>query len=128
MLFSLTNRNSSAGPSPAAILAGLLCWASSVSADNADAPAVGRLDPIVVTAKKRPEPVADEVLTKRVQAAMHSNAYFNDEHVTVSTKNGVVTLEGVVYDDWDVRTAMRIARKIAGVRRVVSDFYVPDGT
>jgi BON domain len=128
MLFPFTNRNSSAGPSAAAVLASMLCWASSVSADNAGAPAVGHLDPIVVTAKRRPEPVADEVLTKRVEAAMHANAYFNDEHVTVYIKNGVVTLEGVVYDDWDVRTAMRIARKIAGVRRVVSDFYVPDGT
>lgn len=127
-MFSFTDRNSSAGLFPAAILAGMLCWASPVSADNAGAPAVGSLDPIVVTAKRRPLPVADEVLTKRVEAAMHSNAYFFDEHVTVSTKNGVVTLEGVVYDDWDVRTAMRIARKIAGVKRVVSDFYVPDGT
>ena len=85
-----------------------------------------RLDPIVVTAKKRQDRVADEVLSKRA-GCLALNPYFNDEHVTVTIKNGVVTLEGVVFDDWDVRTAIRIARKIAGVRRVVTDFYVPDG-
>jgi osmotically-inducible protein OsmY len=40
----------------------------------------------------------------------------------------VVTLQGIVFDDWDMRTAMRIAKKIPGVKRVVTDFYVPDGT
>jgi hypothetical protein len=111
---------------PGAILGGLICWCMPAGADTPAAPA-DRLDPIVVTAKKRQDRVADEVLTKNVEVALHSNPYFNDEHVTVTIKNGVVTLEGIVYDDWDVRTAMRIAKKIAGVRRVVTDFYVPDG-
>lgn len=48
--------------------------------------------------------------------------------VTVTIKNGVVTLQGIVFDDWDVRTGVRIAKKIPGVKRVVTDFYVPDGT
>jgi hypothetical protein len=110
-----------------AMLGAWVCWATPAGADTPSAPALDRLDPIVVTAKKRQERVADEVLTKSVQLALHSNPYFNDEHVTVTIKNGVVTLEGIVFDDWDVRTAIRIARKIAGVRRVITDFYVPDG-
>jgi len=77
--------------------------------------------------RKRPEPVPDDVLTGRVQAALKSEPFFYDEHVTVSIKNGVVTLEGIVFDEWDVHRAMRIARKIAGVKRVVTDFYIPDG-
>jgi osmotically-inducible protein OsmY len=110
-----------------AILGGwVFFWSTPAGADPLGSQA-DRLDPIVVTAKKRQDRVADEVLTKNVQVALHSNPYFNDEHVTVTIKNGVVTLEGIVYDDWDVRTAIRIARKIAGVRRVVTDFYVPDG-
>jgi BON domain len=115
------------GALPGAILGGLLCWCMPAGADTPGAPAAVRLDPIVVTAKKRQDRVADEVLTKNVEVALHSNPVFNDEHVTVTIKNGVVTLEGIVYDDWDVRTAIRIARRIAGVRRVVTDFYVPDG-
>jgi osmotically-inducible protein OsmY len=111
-----------------AILGGwVFFWSTPAGADTLGAQAGDRLDPIVVTAKKRQDRVADEVLTKNVQVALHSNPYFNDEHVTVTIKNGVVTLEGIVFDDWDVRTAIRIARKIAGVRRVVTDFYVPDG-
>jgi osmotically-inducible protein OsmY len=111
-----------------AILGGWVCWSVPAGADTLGAQAGDRLDPIVVTAKKRQDRVADDVLTENVQVALHSNPYFNDEHVTVTIKNGVVTLQGIVFDDWDVRTAIRIARKIAGVRRVVTDFYVPDGT
>jgi hypothetical protein len=111
----------------AAMLGAWICWLTPARADNPPAPAVGRLDPIVVTAKKRADPVADEVLTRRVEAALHAEPFFNDDHVTVTIKNGIVTLEGVVFDDWDVRIAMRAARRIPGVKRVVTDFYVPDG-
>jgi hypothetical protein len=127
MAFLSANRNSFIKALLGAILAGWVYWSTPAGADPLGAAAVDHLDPIVVTAKKRQDRVADEVLTKNVQVALHSNPYFNDEHVTVTIKNGVVTLEGIVYDDWDVRTAIRIARKIAGVRRVVTDFYVPDG-
>ncbi|MGA2838874.1 MAG: BON domain-containing protein [Steroidobacteraceae bacterium] len=109
------------------LLAGLACWATSVSAGNLAAPGVHRLETIVVTAKRRPDPVADEKLTKQVEAALHSDPYFFDEHVTVTVKNGVALLEGVVFDEWDERQAIRIAKKIAGVKRVVTDFDIPDG-
>jgi hypothetical protein len=120
-------RNSCVGALPGAVLGGWLCGATPVCADVPASPAASRLEQIVVTAKKHPVSVPDEVLTKEVQVALKSNPFFLDDHVTVTIKNGVVTLEGVVFDDWDVRTAIRIARKIAGVRRVVTDFYVPDG-
>lgn len=105
----------------------MFCLAGPVFAQNAAAP-MSRLDPIVVTAKKRADPAADESTRRHVEAALHSDAFFYDEHVTVTIKNGVVTLQGIVFDDWDVRSAVRIAKKIPGVRRVVTDFYVPDGT
>jgi osmotically-inducible protein OsmY len=81
----------------------------------------------VVTAQRRTAVVPDEVVKTHVESALHDDRYFLDTHVTVTVKNGVVYLEGVVFDDWDVRNARRIARRIQGVRRVVSDFYVPDG-
>jgi osmotically-inducible protein OsmY len=110
-----------------ALTLGLACWATSVSAGAAATPPAGRLDTVVVTAQKKWDPAVDEKLTQQVAAALHNDRYFLDEHVTVTVKNGVAYLEGIVFDDWDVRVARRIARKIPGVRRVVTDFYVPDG-
>jgi osmotically-inducible protein OsmY len=79
-------------------------------AQNAAAP-MSRLDPIVVTAKKRADPAADESTRRHVAEALHSDAFFYDEHVTVTIRNGVVTLQGIVFDDWDVRTAMPSPKK-----------------
>ena len=42
-------------------------------------------------------------------------------------KNGVLTLHGIVFDDWDLRDALRIARKVAGVQRVVNDLEIKLG-
>lgn len=112
-----------------AILAGWLGWTMTASADNAATPPASAttLDAIVVTAKKRPEPVPDEKLTEQVAVALHSDPFFYDEHVTVTVKNGVVLLEGVVFDDSDVTDAVRIAKRIPGVKHVVTDLYIPDG-
>ena len=41
---------------------------------------------------------------------MRSDPYFLDEHVTVRVKNGVVILEGIVFDAWDLSMASRISR------------------
>ncbi|MGO9996070.1 MAG: BON domain-containing protein [Steroidobacteraceae bacterium] len=126
-VFQFANRTFLVRAPPGAMLAAWLCWAVAASADNAPVPSARTLDAIVVTAKRRPDPVVDEKLTQQVAAALHSDPYFYDEHVTVTVKNGVVRLEGVVFDDSDVFDAVRIARRIAGVRRVVTDFYIPDG-
>jgi osmotically-inducible protein OsmY len=69
------------------------------------------LEPIVVTAKRLPEAVPDEVVKTRVETALHNDPYFYDEHVTVTVKNGVVRLEGIVFDVGDIQDARRIIRK-----------------
>jgi osmotically-inducible protein OsmY len=51
--------------------------------------------------------------------ALRANPYAFHEHVTVTTKDGVVTLSGFVLDVWDLFTLKRIARKTAGVKRLV---------
>jgi osmotically-inducible protein OsmY len=110
------------------ILVGIAWAAAPVSADeSARAQPARPLDSIVVTAKKRSDPAVDEAVRKDVEAALHSDPYFYDEHVTVTTKNGVVTLTGIVFDDGDLRAAIRIARRIAGVRRVVNDLEIKLG-
>ena len=69
----------------------------------------------------------DEELRQRVTAALHSDPYFYDEHVSVSVEKGVVVLRGFVASDWDLRDAIRIARKAAGDRRVIDDLSIKQG-
>ena len=87
------------------------------------------LDPIFVTAKKRAAPVPDDVVTKQVEAALTDDPYLAISFLHVTTKNGVVELEGWVPEDWDTRMAMRIVKKIPGVKRVVNGLDIAlDGT
>jgi hypothetical protein len=74
-----------------------------------------------------PNVAADQELSQRVTAALHSDPYFYDEHVNVSVKNGVVVLHGFVASEWDLRDALRIAGKAAGDRRVIDDLSIEQG-
>jgi hypothetical protein len=110
--------------SSTAVFAVLAVPAFLARADNLAAPPSTRLEEIVVTAKKRPDPVADEKLKNQVEEALHADAYFYGEHVTVTINNGIATLRGLVFDDWEMRSAVRISRKIPGVKRVVNDLEI----
>jgi osmotically-inducible protein OsmY len=103
-----------------AILAGLAACASAW-ADEARAPANAPLQAIVVRAKKVPVVLPDAEVKEHVEAAMHADPYFLDEHVTITVKNGTVILEGIVSDPWDLLHATRIARKIPGVKSVFNN-------
>jgi len=81
------------------------------------------LKEIVVTGIKQ-RSADDEKLNDEVKTAMKSDRYFYDYHVAVDTKNGVVTLRGLVFDDWDVRAAIRISKRIPGVKRVVNQLEI----
>ena len=80
----------------------------------------------MVTGKRVPVIVPDAVLKERVEDAMRSDPYFLDEHVTVRVKNGVVILEGIVFDAWDLSMASRISRKIPGVKSVFNAIEIHD--
>jgi osmotically-inducible protein OsmY len=97
--------------------------ASAVPAASADV----RLNEVVVTAKRQPDPAADARLAVQVESALAADAYFNSEHVSVTVLNGVATLHGIIFDDWDLRNAIRISRRIPGVRRVVNDLEIKLG-
>lgn len=71
--------------------------------------------------------VPDAEVRDRVQLALHDDPYFYDGHVEVSVDDGVVHLHGLVFSDWDLRVAMRIARKAAGDRRVINDLTIVQG-
>jgi osmotically-inducible protein OsmY len=74
-----------------------------------------------------PNVAADEQLRQRVTAALHSDPYFYDEHVSVSVEKGAVVLRGFVTSDWDIRDALRIAGKAAGKSRVIDDLTIEEG-
>jgi len=73
-------------------------------------------DEVVVTAE-RP---SDAQVTRRVMAALQQDPYVFADHVTVTTENGVVRLEGVMTDLHDMLRVLRLARRIAGKGRVVN--------
>jgi osmotically-inducible protein OsmY len=103
----------------AAILSTLAYWATSVAADQARVSGVPAT--IVVTGQK---PVADEEVKQQVETALHTDPYFYDGHVTVTVINGVVHLQGVVFDNSDMQAARRISKKIAGAKRVVNELEI----
>jgi osmotically-inducible protein OsmY len=71
--------------------------------------------------------VPDAEVRDRVQLALHDDPYFYDGHVEVSVDDGVVHLHGLVFSDWDLRDAMRIASKAAGNRRVIDNLTLIQG-
>jgi osmotically-inducible protein OsmY len=71
--------------------------------------------------------IADADLRDSVQFALRSDPYFYDGHVQVTVDHGVVHLRGLVFSDWDLRDAMRIASKAAGDRTVVDNLTIVEG-
>ena len=68
--------------------------------------------------------VSDEKLAQQVQQALRSDPYIDDSHITVSVRNGVVTLEGIVLDHSDLLAALRISGRISGVKALVDDLQL----
>ena len=97
-----------------------------IGAENAP----GTVDPGSVAAPRDADSqaAADEALRKRVQDALLANRYVNVRHVTVSVEKGHVILKGFVYNDWDLRDTLKIARTAAGDVPVVNDLSIKTGT
>jgi osmotically-inducible protein OsmY len=113
------------GAIAAALVATLGCWSAAARADDAGARAANSLDVIVVTAKRVPEVVPDEVVKTRVETVLHDDPYFYDEHVIITVKNGVVHLQGIVFDAQDMQTVRRIIRiRVSGVKRLVNELEI----
>jgi osmotically-inducible protein OsmY len=107
-----------------AALAGL----SSAPAQTARTPRSERGTPeIVITATRE----ADEAVTAKVVQVLHDDPYIFADHVTVTTENGIVRVEGIIGDAGERYRIMRLCRRIPGARRVVDALEVmnndPDG-
>ena len=106
------------------MLTGLACCATATAANLVGAGGFPLLKEIVVEGTKHPESAADAQLNKQVETAMRSDRYFYNDHVTATTRDGVVVLRGLVFDEWDVRTAIRISKRVAGVKRVINQLEI----
>ena len=105
----------------------LLGLAMRVGAQNADTPASTQPVSITVPSTQSADSIANAKLAKRVKDALHSDPYFNDEHVTVSVENGDIVLHGFVSSEWDLRDAIRIAGRAAGDKRVIDNLSLKLG-
>jgi hypothetical protein len=70
--------------------------------------------------------LADEALTAKVVQVLKDDPYIYANHINVVTENGVVRLQGVVLDLYDLRRALALARRAAGKRRVLNEIeFIP---
>src|SRR5271155_5523747 len=96
----------------------LLCGSLTTLGVSAAAPAA---------AAPQPQSEADEALRQRVVLSLHEAPYFYDGHVDVSIEKGNVVLRGLVFSDWDLRDAIRIATKAAEGRHVIDNLSLVQG-
>lgn len=71
--------------------------------------------------------VKTEQLRNRVATALHADPYLLDEHIDVTVEKGAIVLRGFVFSAWDLRQAVRVARKAAGQTRVVDEMSIKEG-
>ena len=109
-----------------ALVCGFGGYASQAGAQTAGSPAAGRSNGAGVSSVHGTE-AADRKLQKQVAAALHANPYLDDKHISISVERGVVVLGGLVFDDWDVRKALRTARKASGDSPVVDSLSIEQG-
>lgn len=75
-MFGAASRPSHVNACRAVLLGGLAYWAAPVRADNLHPPEAAPSKTIVVTAKRRSDPLADEQVRKHVELALHSGPLF----------------------------------------------------
>ena len=87
----------------AACAALLGCWAIPAAAQHAPGSNRDALQEITVTARKVFK--TDAEMTEQVETALHSDRYIFSEHVSITSKNGVVTLHGMSFFNQDLEGA-----------------------
>ena len=87
-----------------------------------------KLPEVVIEAKRQ---AADEQVTRQVQKTLTEDPWIFSDHITVTTRNGVVRVEGIVGDTGELFRVLRLCRRIPGARRVVDALEImhndPDG-
>lgn len=78
---------------------------------------------VVVTGTR----LTNEAVTAKVVQALRADPHVFADHMSVVTENGVVKLQGIAIDLWDLQQALRLARRVAGGRRVVNEIELMVG-
>jgi osmotically-inducible protein OsmY len=111
------------------LAAALVCAVSGfgyrVEAQTRSAP--DQSDAGVVSALENSSVTKSEQLRNRVVTAMHEDPYLLDEHIEVTVAKGVIVLRDFVLSAWDLREAVRVARKVAGDTQVVDELSIKEG-
>lgn len=100
------------------------CLAQETAKKKVNAP----LDEVVVQGTRE---AADEQITRQVESALTNDPWIYAEHVTLTTRNGIVRVEGITSDAWEMRRILRECRRTPGVRRCLNQLEMihldPDG-
>jgi osmotically-inducible protein OsmY len=112
----------------ALLIATFVGAAGACPAHDAAEKANTRLQEVVIEAKRQ---AADEQVTRQVERTLTDDPWIYAEHITVTTQDGVIRLEGIVGDTAEMFRIVRLCRKIPGARRVVNALEImhndPDG-
>jgi osmotically-inducible protein OsmY len=111
----VATRHDRSGSLPALALAAVALVASPVLR--------GQQPEVVISATRE----SDAALVAKVEQAMENDPYLFVSHISVSADKGVVRIEGVVQDPFDMLQIVRMARRIAGRRRVINEIEVAMG-
>jgi hyperosmotically inducible periplasmic protein len=88
-------------------------------------------DQLEVGSKGAMTALSDTAVTAAVKAKLATNDRFSANQISVTTNNGVVTLEGTVASEADRQKAIDVAKSSDGVKRVADKLrirpVVPDG-
>jgi osmotically-inducible protein OsmY len=110
------------------LAATLFAVGSVCPAEDAAQTANTRLEEVLIQARAQ---AADEQVTRQAEKTLADDPWLFAEHITVTTHNGVVRLEGIVGDTGEMFRIVRLCRKIPGARRVVNALEImhndPDG-
>jgi osmotically-inducible protein OsmY len=71
---------------------------------------------------------ADALLAARVEQALEKDPYLYVRHMSITAENGIVRVEGYVEDAADMMQVLRLARRVAGKRRVINEIEVVTGS
>jgi osmotically-inducible protein OsmY len=100
------------------------CVAMSVVSMTCIATIIEAQPTVAATADQDAGAIADKTLAERVQAALKADPNLLSRHIKVSVEKGAVVLSGFVFSDWDLRTALRDAKKVAGDTQVVNNLSI----
>lgn len=98
----------------AILFVALLGAAGSGAAQDAIPRTEAASEEVVVRATR----LTDEQITQQAQQAISNDPWIYSEHITVTTRNGVIRVEGIVQDRGEWFRILDLCRKIRAARRV----------